>query len=301
MPEVSVIIPVYNRNELLREALESVFHQNYYDYEIIVVDDGSDEPVSDHFLPEENFHIIRHDTNKGVSVARNSGIVASRGKYVAFLDSDDVWLPEKLLTQLTFIKENNNKVSANVTGFFLTDEFGIQHTEIPEHQDDWYKYLMLGCGLGPGTTLMVHRLAFDLVGLFDASLIRYEDWDWLLRFVDSFPLTVISEPLANVHRSSISEAKVVESSTYHLLDKHMKDFQRFGIFYARKAIAKRWLELAIYFLKDRDFIKGLSYLIKTLMTYPFHKPGMYLLLLDSFLGTSFAPWFIRLKMRLLDI
>jgi hypothetical protein len=142
---------------------------------------------------------------------------------------------------------------------------------------------------------MVNRSVFDIVGWFDPSLIRYEDWDWLLRYVDQFPLTVLPEPLAIVKRSSRAPAHTVESAAERFLEKHSKDFYRFGRFYARKAIAKRWLELAVYFAVERKAAKSFHYLFKTLFLNPFQRPSMYVRILDGFLGTSFIAWALRFR------
>src|SRR5262245_46961170 len=102
MPKVSVIIPTHNRADFLRDAIFSVLNQTFQDFEIIVVDDASTDNTSEVIgaFNDERIRYLRHDTNKGGSAARNTGILNSQCDYIAFLDDDDQWLPEKLAKQV---------------------------------------------------------------------------------------------------------------------------------------------------------------------------------------------------------
>jgi len=124
-PEVSVIIPTFNRAAFLKSAIKSALHQTYDDIEIIVVDDNSSAPVHDVIkkLQDTRIKYIRHKHNFGVSVARNTGIKASKGKYIAFLDDDDEWLPEKLEKQIEIIKNSSEKVCGVYSNFFIILHF----------------------------------------------------------------------------------------------------------------------------------------------------------------------------------
>lgn len=111
VPTVSIIIPTYNRAHLIERAIESVLHQTYQDFELIIIDDGStdntDDIINKFQKKDDRIIYLKHDRNKGGSAARNTGIKASRGEYIAFLDSDDEWLPEKLEKQMDFFESNN--------------------------------------------------------------------------------------------------------------------------------------------------------------------------------------------------
>jgi len=100
-PTVSVIIPTYNRAHLLDRAIRSVLDQTYQDFELIVVDDGSSDPTAEVIatFADPRIYYLRHEKNRGAAAARNTGIEASQGDYVAFLDSDCEWLPKKLLKE----------------------------------------------------------------------------------------------------------------------------------------------------------------------------------------------------------
>lgn len=117
-PTVSVVIPCKDRQLPLRRALASVFAQTFEDFEVIVVDDGSAVPLGAIGLKEESrLRFVRHEVNQGAAAARNSGIAAARGRLVAFLDSDDIWLPNKLAQQVTFMNRlADPDLSASFTG-----------------------------------------------------------------------------------------------------------------------------------------------------------------------------------------
>jgi glycosyltransferase involved in cell wall biosynthesis len=240
--------------------------------------------------------IIHHLKNLGEAETRNTAIKCALGRFLAFLDSDDEWLPEKLSHQMDILSQRHEEIIANVTGYYLFDEFGIRRKETPPHPSSWYKHLLTGCSLGPGTTMMVSRKAFDKIGYYDSSLIRYTDWDWLLRFAEFYPLTVTDEPLAVIYRASQPQARVVEVAAQQFLEKHYCDFQKFG-YYGKRAIAKRYLEVAIYYFYEENKSRGWDWLLKALVQSPFQRPGMYFRVLDGLLGTSIVPALIRLRSR----
>ena len=105
MPLISVIIPVFNRKDVLVRAVRSVLAQTFTDFDLIVVDDGSREDIAEalgNVLQKPNVSLVRHETNRGAGASRNTGVAHATGRYVAFLDSDDEWRPEKLEHQLSF-------------------------------------------------------------------------------------------------------------------------------------------------------------------------------------------------------
>ena len=104
VPLVSVIIPTYNRADLVRQALASVKAQTYRDFEIVVVDDGGTDGTCEALSAWREIRVLRHAHRRGVSAARNTGIDAARGEWLAFLDSDDLWLPDKLARQIFWLE-----------------------------------------------------------------------------------------------------------------------------------------------------------------------------------------------------
>ena len=173
-PLVSVIIPVYNGTSYLRSALESVFAQTYRPFEVIVVDDGSTDDSGE---IAQSFPEVRyiHQANQGVAVARNTGLKDARGEFVAFLDQDDLWLPEKLAAQMAFL-QNHPEADYSLTQqrFFL---------EPGNTLPSWFRKELLaspqtGWILG---TLLVRRSVFEKVGDFGADYVTASDSDWFFR------------------------------------------------------------------------------------------------------------------------
>src|SRR5262245_45342203 len=124
MSRVSVIIPTHNRADFLRGALSSVLNQTYQNFEIIVVNDASTDDTAKVVaaFEDERIRFIRHDTNKGGSAARNTGILASKCDYIAFLDDDDEWLPDKLRKQMEILLASPPEVAGVYTGCLDVDK-----------------------------------------------------------------------------------------------------------------------------------------------------------------------------------
>ena len=195
MPQISVVIPTFNRAKLLKKAIESVLLQSLRDFELIIVDDGSTDETSKVISRIDGKIIYIKQDNLGPSSARNRGIKEAKGEFIAFLDSDDSWSKDKLSVQLAQMRNN--------------PEYPISHT-----QEDWYKKDKLFkqkpkhaksggyifntclrlCVVGMSTVLIREKL-FDLVGLFDTTLPCCEDYDFWLRTSIKYPFLLINEPL----------------------------------------------------------------------------------------------------------
>jgi glycosyltransferase involved in cell wall biosynthesis len=297
--EVSVLIPVFNRMDTIERAVNSVLRQSFQDFELLIVDDGSSDGSLEVVarIKDDRIRVIRHPVNRGSAEARNTGVRASRGKYLALLDSDDEWHADKLASQLQVLKQNPAEVVANVCGYFLFDEFNIKRKMMPPQPESWHRLLLMGCGLGEGTTLLVSRKAFDQIGFFDSSLPRYADWDWLLRFTRQYPMTVTPELLATVYRASRPSAAAVEKAASQFLEKHAREFQEYGN-YGQRAVGKRHLEVAIYYFMEKKNHNGWLWFRKAVGQSIIQRPGMYLRVLDALLGSKIVPTLIRLRQHL---
>ncbi len=186
-PLVSVIVPTYNREALLREAVESVFRQTYSNWELIVVDDGSTDGTRDYVatISDRRVTVILHERSGNPSRLRNIGIRSSRGSYVAFLDSDDVWLSNKLEAQVRQMQLNPD-CRWSYTGFAMVDERGV---EIPTKAGaPWKPYsgfilpeLVTTEAATAIPTVIAERKLLDEVAGFDEELLSREDYDLCLR------------------------------------------------------------------------------------------------------------------------
>lgn len=193
-PLVSVIITTYNRCDLVAEAIESVWKQDFNDYEIIVVDDGSSDSTGE-VLKKYNNVTYFYQENHGVSQARNQGLKLARGEFISFLDSDDLWLPKKLSAQIAVMGKNPE---IKVT---YTDEIWIRKGKrvnpMKKHQkySGWiFKKCLPLCIISP-SSVMLQRQVFDEVGFFDESLPVCEDYDLWLRISAGFPVVFINDTL----------------------------------------------------------------------------------------------------------
>lgn len=195
-PFFSVIIPTYNRQHLFEIALNSVLNQTYKDFEVIIVDDGSTDQTSEVIRNLVDTRIkYLYQENRGVSHARNRGLEISNGKFMAFLDSDDRWVPQKLHIVNELIKQHPQ------VSIFHTDEIwykgGRLLNQKKKHKKpSGYVYLkaLPQCCIGMSTSV-VKREVLENIGLFDESLPACEDYDFWLRATHSFEVKLINEKL----------------------------------------------------------------------------------------------------------
>jgi glycosyltransferase involved in cell wall biosynthesis len=193
--QVSVIIPTYNRAHVLPDAIDSVLAQDFSDYELIVIDDGSTDNTMTILDGYPNRVKVYRQTNQGVSAARNHGIAVSSGELIAFLDSDDLWLPQKLAVQAAFFNSNPEALICQTQEIWIRN--GVRVNPKKRHQKPcgliFEKSLEL-CLVSP-SAVMLRRQLFDSVGLFDESLPACEDYDLWLRISSRFSVHLIDKPL----------------------------------------------------------------------------------------------------------
>jgi len=195
MPKVSVIIPTYNRAYFLCEAIESVLNQTFHDFELIVVDDGSTD-LTPHVLRrwEGEIRWIRQE-NSGVSRARNVGVRAARGRYLSFLDSDDLWVSEKLETQVSFLDGNPHYVVCYTDEVWVRRGRRVNPRKIHRKYSGWiFDRCLPLCIISPSSVLM-RREVLDGVGYFDEDLPVCEDYDLWLRVASRFPIFFLDKKL----------------------------------------------------------------------------------------------------------
>lgn len=196
MAEVSVIIPAYNRAQKVARAIASVLYQTFADYEIIVVDDGSRDNTGEilsRFRPQ--IVPLRHTENRGVSAARNTGIKASRAPLIAFLDSDDYWLPEKLTVQAAFFKANPDAVACQTQERWVRKGRRVNPRKRHRKPEGTLFESSLKLCLVSPSAAMVKRALLDEVGLFDETLPVCEDYDLWLRISCRYPIHLLDREL----------------------------------------------------------------------------------------------------------
>lgn len=214
-PLVSVIIPAYNRGWVLKEAVDSVLAQDFPNFELIVVNDGSADNSSEILASYGNKIRIVSQENRGVSSARNRGIGSSSGDYIAFLDSDDLWLPGKLSAQVAFFEKNPDALICQTEEIWVKN--GIRMNPGKRHKKMsgfFFEKSLELCLVSPSAVMAKKRL-FEIAGLFDETLPACEDYDMWLRVNCRHPIYLIDVPLV-VKRGGHAD----QLSGMHSLDKY---------------------------------------------------------------------------------
>ena len=193
-PAVSLIIPTYNRAFFLKEALESVFAQTRRPDETIVIDDGSTDETQE-VIHQFDRVIYIQQPNKGVSSARNLGIRYSTGEWICFLDSDDLWMKNKLACQMERIKKNSQFLANYTNEIWIRNGKRVNPCKRHEKYSGWIfdKCLPL-CTISP-SSIILHRTVLEKTGVFDEALPVCEDYDLWLRISLHFPIDFINQPL----------------------------------------------------------------------------------------------------------
>ncbi len=194
-PVVSVIIPAYNRAGMLIEAVESVLAQTYSDYELIIIDDGSTDETQALLKSFRQPLSVYGQENRGVSAARNKGAALAKGKYLAFLDSDDLWLPDKLNRQMNFFHQNQAALICQTEEIWIRR--GQRVNPKNRHQKPSGRIFLpsLSLCLVSPSAVMIRKDLFEEMHGFDESLPACEDYDLWLRISCRYPIYLLDEAL----------------------------------------------------------------------------------------------------------
>jgi len=194
--EVSVIIPTHNRCQLLGLTLRSVFEQRHVAFEVVVVDDGSTDDTC-RLLQRlgDRVRVVRHERPGGVSAARNRGIAEARGRWVAFLDDDDLWAPDKLACQLEALRISDRRW-AYAGAVDMTTNHRVLSGEAPAPPDRLVKELMASNMVPAGASnVIVRKDWLPSPPVFDGSLYHSADWDLWIRLARQGPPAYVPKPL----------------------------------------------------------------------------------------------------------
>ncbi len=211
MPGVSVVIPTFNRLSFTTEAVESVLRQTVCDLELVVVDDGSEDGTAEHLrkcFPDPRLRVIGPE-NLGVSAARNRGARETSGDWVAFLDSDDFWLPRKLERQLQALKDHPGTVACYTEEVWYRNGRWANPRKAHAKHSGWiFSHCLPLCIISP-SSVMISRAVFESLGGFDESLPACEDYDLWLRLAARHPVHLVPERLIvkrNGHHGQLSQS-----------------------------------------------------------------------------------------------
>jgi glycosyltransferase involved in cell wall biosynthesis len=258
--------------ELLSDAIESVLIQTYKNYEIIIVDDGSTDntrKIAEKYLAKGvRYH---HQKNQGVAAARNAGIRLSKGEFVAFLDADDLWLPDKLELQMNAMHEFNVGIIA--CGYRLVDYVsGSCLSEIVRKnyrgREELYKTLCISQIIPACSSGMVIKIDyFRTAGYFNETLKIAEDWEIWLRLAEKYDIKFVERPLVQL-RVNIEKPNYRVISNEELYVRQVIK-ERVPLKYRSKSYAALYARLGRSCLARWDRGRGMGYLLRSILWHPF--------------------------------
>lgn len=195
MPAIAVIIPSFNRKNTIKRAIDSVLSQTLAAAEIIVVDDGSTDGTADRLRQDYPGLILLTQENKGVSAARNAGIKQASSEWIALLDSDDEWHPEKLSRQMLHLHAHPGYLLVHTNETWIRNGRRIgQMKKHKKYGGHIFRHCLPRCVISPSSVL-IHATVFEYVGRFDESLPVCEDYDMWLRICARYPVLFVDENL----------------------------------------------------------------------------------------------------------
>lgn len=220
-PAVSVVIPVYNGENYLRLAIESVLSQTFQDFEIVVIDDGSKDSTPDIAQSYDRVRYVKQE-NAGVAAAVNHGISLARGRYFAWLSHDDLWTPEKLSAQLQALQSVDGPAICYTDIKWIDGDgkiFDEKELPLPERRELVRAILTWDLVLYAAYSLVFELRCFEQVGLYDLKKRHTQDADMLLRLARAFPFVRVPEKLTFVRDHGTRDSKrptfVTEANAFY--------------------------------------------------------------------------------------
>ena len=208
--KVSVIIPTYNRKHTLGRAIESIISQTIKPLEIIIVDDGSNDGTREWIKQEYPFIKYLNQNNSGVSASRNRGIFSANGNWIAFLDSDDEWIPEKLERQLSILSSDKEAVFCHTNEIWIRNGTRVNQMRKHEKYGGYiFEKCLDMCRISPSSSI-IKKEVFDHIGYFDESLIVCEDYDLWLRIAAHYKILFLDQPLIKKYGGHVDQLSRVK-------------------------------------------------------------------------------------------
>lgn len=295
VPIVSIIIPTYNRANLIGKSIDSVLNQTFKDFEVIIVDDGSTDDTKNVVESFNDIRIIyiRNKKNKGACFARNIGIKIAKGEFIAFQDSDDEWLPKKLEKQINVFKTLPQE-NIVYTGFWkIKDDKKtyIPLNRVKQKEGNIYKELLKGNFIST-QTLLVRKKCFEKSGIFDENLPRFQDWELVLRLSKYYNFKFIDKPLVLCYftaKSISTDSDALLKAFKTIEEKYFKNLNN-------KLLAKHYFRIGNILCLDKKFKLGRSYFIKSIKLN--FLDFSLIAFLFSFLGQKYYDNFIEIFFRI---
>ena len=314
-PKVSVIIPCYNGAKWISQAVESVLNQTYQEFELIIVDDGSTDnskKIIDHYLLNGAVRYIQHKENKGIPTTRNTGIKASKGQYIAFLDQDDLWLSRKLEEQVKlFEKDKDRKIGLVFTDLLYFDSRGetfegawpdrnvAKVLSAKSRRDTLLQLFKENFISTPAAVMIRKKECFEKLGLLNEELYSADDYEFWFRIAGNFKIEYLDKPLVKkrLHENNAYEKYAKEGKVYQDLITvtydSVKRYPFLNKFKNRKLKRLRYLYGRCLFNNNR-IVKARSEFLKTLYYNPLNWKAFIFYVL-TFSGKFSQGLYVKLK------
>ncbi len=281
MPQISVVIPVYNGERTIEETIASVLAQTFTDFELIIINDGSQDntvEVIQKIIKETADPRIKlySYSNGGLAASRNRGITKAEGEYISFLDADDLWTKDKLASQYQAL-QTYPQAAVAYGGTDWIDEAGnfLKHSSPPSLSGDIYGVLLLSNIVGSGSNALIKRDVLSITGGFDESLKASEDWDFLIRLAAKYQFVRIDAPQILYRQSPnsmSSKLRYQEQETIKVIRKAFRQAPPHLQYLKRISLSNTYIYLTYKstegFPSYQQGIKGLELFFKLLVNYP---------------------------------
>ncbi|MDF5707842.1 MAG: glycosyltransferase family 2 protein [Nostoc sp. S4] len=286
MPKVSIIIPAYNAMTYLPETLKSILFQTFTDFEVLIINDGSTDNIVQWAseLPDPRVRLIVQE-NQGVATARNTGIERAKGKYIAFLDADDLWEPTKLEKQVHYLK-NHPEVGLLHTSMMLIDFQGNSLGRIiTSNAEGNALKKLLEKNTIVTSSVIVRSYCLQKVGKFNSNLRSSEDWDMWIRIATNYPLAVIKEPLVyyRQHNNNMTKNWQILEQDLVTIENLFQSLQRELLYLKNRSYGYASIYLAWKALHNGDRQHATYFRNNAIAYYP---------------QLRYSPWCIRLSIAI---
>lgn len=281
MPKVSIIIPTFNSAHYVLDALKSVLAQSYQDFEVLIIDDGSSDNTKELLQPfvaaDPDRIFYFYQDNQGLACARNTALAKARGEFIALLDADDIYLPERLAKTVAVLEDDADVCLAHANIIKMAengDALGVVERQKSFLSGDIFENIFLRKAHMACPTVLFRKSCYEEFGGFDPQLARLgcEDRELWLRFAQKYKMQYVDEPLAHYRVSATSmsknKEKMMEARLYVVnkfapLDCKEKRFLR------NAALAKIYRDVGDEFLFAHDFAQAKNYYSKAMKHHPF--------------------------------
>jgi glycosyltransferase involved in cell wall biosynthesis len=311
-PLVSVIIPCYNGEKFIAEAIESVINQTYENWELIIVDDGSTDnskEIVKKYLSCKRIQYIKHEENQGIPFARNTGIKASKGQYIALLDQDDLWISDKLKIQIDiFNKDEDKKIGLIFSDFLSMSDGIITHgswpsRRVPKNIDSLsiteVARVLFVYNFIPTVTVLIRKHCFDNLGLLDDNFLGgTDDYEFFIRLTNNYQLKYVDYPLAirRFHDNNFSKMERFFKDEIYIIDKTITNYNQLKDLKKIK-LANLYYKLGRTHQIQEDFRTAKKNFIKAIKYNPLNVRYLFLFMICQFgcFGNFLLKAFTKIK------